>query len=59
MGRPFSRRFKLLNLRQDVAFMFITGGLQFPVVTAKSNTVHNTNPNEPLQGHLSLTAKAG
>lgn len=51
-----SIRFKLISHRQDMVFVFIRGGLQTPRVVARSQVIHVTNPNEPLQGHLALTA---
>ncbi|MEW5311981.1 MAG: hypothetical protein WDW38_003647 [Sanguina aurantia] len=50
-----SVEFKVLNYRQDAAFMFFRGGFEKPVAVAVSPVLVVANPNQPLQGHLSLT----
>lgn len=53
------RRFRVLNLRQDFKFVLLRGGLQFPRVAAESAPIKNLAPNEPTQGHFSLTGRPG
>ncbi len=50
-----SRRFKLVNYRQDMRVALMRGGLQAPVRAAASEVLRLANPNEPLQVHLALT----
>lgn len=48
-------KFYVVNMRGPVKFAFFRGGFNNPVLSAVSNTLTFKNPNEPLQGHLSLT----
>ncbi|PRW45579.1 Metallo-dependent phosphatase [Chlorella sorokiniana] len=54
-----SLEFRLLNMRQDLRFALVRNGLQFPTVVAWSEVVRVEQPNEPMQGHLSLTGVPG
>jgi hypothetical protein len=51
--------FRLLNMRQDVRFALVRNGLQFPLIAACSDVVRLANPNQPMQGHLSLLGYPG
>lgn len=51
--------FRLLNMRQDLRIALVRNGLQFPVIAAWSQVVKVAHPNQPMQGHLSLTGKQG
>ena len=46
-------------MRQDMRFALVRSGMQFPVVVAWSGVVTVAEPNQPMQGHLSLTGKPG
>ena len=46
-------------MRQAVRFALVRNGLQFPLIAAWSGTVEVEHPNEPMQGHLSLTGEPG
>lgn len=52
-------RFKLISYRQPMRFALLRGGFDAPVVVAVSDVIEVAQPNEPLQGHLALTAKQG
>ncbi|KAK9830188.1 hypothetical protein WJX72_010191 [[Myrmecia] bisecta] len=49
-------RFRLLNMRADMRFVFLRNGTDFPVLAAKGEPIKVANPNEPTQGHLALTS---
>eukprot|EP01147_Barroeca_monosierra_P007337 gene7337-9738_t len=51
--------FRLMNMRDDYVFYFFRNGIKSPIVAAKSNSVKVDNPNEPLQGRISLTNQTG
>ncbi|KAI7845277.1 hypothetical protein COHA_001120 [Chlorella ohadii] len=54
-----SLEFRLLNMRHDLRFALVRNGLQFPTVVAWSEVIRVEQPNEPMQGHLSLTGVPG
>ena len=47
--------FRLVNMRDEIIVGFFTGGFDEPTLAAVSDVITFTNPNEPLQGHLSYT----
>ena len=54
-------RFILLNQRQPVAFFFFknvtdANGFSNLTYSGRSPTITLSNPNQPVQGHLALTA---
>eukprot|EP01025_Chloroclados_australasicus_P032526 TRINITY_DN32989_c0_g1_i2.p1 TRINITY_DN32989_c0_g1~~TRINITY_DN32989_c0_g1_i2.p1 ORF type:complete len:573 (-),score=57.61 TRINITY_DN32989_c0_g1_i2:445-2163(-) len=48
-------KFQLLNHRYDLQVGFFQGGLSNPKLVARSEVIKVTNPNEPVQGHISMT----
>lgn len=48
-------RFRLIGMRSPMQFLFFRGGLDAPVLAARSHTMEWANPNEPLQRRLALT----
>ena len=53
------RRFRLLNMREDLRFMLMRNGLEQPTIAAKSPPIAVKNRNEPTNGHLALTGHEG
>lgn len=47
-----NQSFRVLNLRQDVVFYYISGNHQYPSVIAKSNVVAYKDPFMPLRPRL-------
>ena len=47
--------FRVLNMRHDMRFALVRGGLQCPTIAAWSGVLAVAKPNLPMQGHLSLT----
>eukprot|EP00887_Chlorella_sp_A99_P000525 scaffold17.g525.t1 len=52
-------RFRLLNMRAPLRFAFLRNGLATPLVAAWSQALTFERPNEPTQGHLTLTSGQG
>ncbi|PSC73699.1 inactive purple acid phosphatase 27 [Micractinium conductrix] len=49
-----SLSFRVLNMRHDMRFALVRGGLQCPTIAAWSGVLAVAKPNLPMQGHLSL-----
>jgi hypothetical protein len=51
-----SIKFRLVNMHSDYMFVFFINGTDYPIAVGSSNTINFENEDEPLQGHLALTA---
>lgn len=50
-----STRFRMLNMRADMRFVFVRGGPVAPQIVASSEVLQLLHPNEPTGVHLALT----
>jgi acid phosphatase type 7 len=53
-----SMSFRLVNLRSDVRFVFVKGGIDKPSVVAEGPAIKNVNPNEPTGIHLIISSRS-
>jgi len=51
--------FRVQNMRTDVFFIYVSGGIQYPSIVAASRTVRQLWPERPQHAHLALGASAG